>query len=309
MRIAIIGPGAMGSLFGAYLIRAGHELLLIDHNPIRARTIGQAGLCLHEGEEVYRFAVKATAAPAPPTTDSPYDLILVMVKAPHTKAAAEAAALLAADNTPVLTLQNGLGGADILCNILGEERVLVGVTSQGATLLGPGEVRHGGAGETIIGPAHPSSKRAVELARMFTEAGLPARWEDSIFPYLWKKLCANCGINAITALTNIKNGKIPAQPEAAALCSEAVRETVRVAKASGVELGDEEELVSWVLSVAAATAANRSSMGQDVDRQKLTEVDFINGAVVREGALNNIATPINETLFRLVKILEKNFNS
>ena len=309
MRIAIIGPGAMGSLFGAYLLRAGHELLLIDHNNTRARTIGQEGLRLHEGDTLHRFTVDATANPLPPSPDSPYDLILVMVKAQQTAKAAETAAKIATDETLILTLQNGLGGAEILCKVLGEERVLVGVTSQGATLLGHGEVRHGGNGETIIGPAAPASKHAAELARIFTEAGLEARWEEGISLHLWKKLCANCGINAITALANIKNGKIYSHPEAAAVCADAVRETVRVATASATRLGDEEKIVSWVLSVAKATSANRSSMGQDVDRRRVTEVDFINGAVMREGALHGVPTPVNATLFRLIKTLETNFKS
>lgn len=306
MRIAIVGAGAVGCLFGALLTGAGHGITLVCRDARKARRLRDTGIALWEGESRTVHAVEALATPVEPPA-IPYDLVLIVVKAFDTESAAEAAHPLLAPATPVLTLQNGLGPADILARRLGAERLLAGITAQGATLLDVGEVRHGGAGQTLLGPYLPDGPKREELAELFTAAGIPARWEPHIHPALWKKLAASAGINALTALTGIRNGLVASHPDAALLAREAVREAAAVALALGIDLGDPEVLGDWVLDVARVTAQNRSSMGQDVDRKRRTEVDAINGAVARLGAAHGVDTPVNRTLARLVSTLEANF--
>jgi 2-dehydropantoate 2-reductase len=304
VKIAVVGPGAMGCFFGARFGRAGHEVLLIDHRPERARLLTLQGILLQEGDAVSRVPVHATAEPA---EAGPADLVLFLVKAGRSEEAAARLAPLLGPSTPVLTLQNGFGGADILAAAVGPERVLIGVTAQGATLVADGEARHGGSGDTLIGSFRKGEARRPEALAPFADAGLPAAWVDDVMPAVWKKLAANCGINAVTALCNLLNGRIPEIEPAAALCRDAVIEAVRVARAAGVELGGEEEMARWVLGVARATAVNRSSMGQDIDRRRPTEVAFLNGAVVREGKRLSVPTPVNLTLTRLVLTLEAGY--
>ena len=304
VRVTVLGAGAMGCLFGGRLTGAGLDVVLVDAWPVHVDALNGTGLRVWEGDQVSFQAVRAVAAGAPVR---PAELVLLFVKSYRTEQALGQIPPLLAPGGVVLTLQNGLGAGELLARQLGARRVLVGVTAQGATVLGPGEIRHGGAGETLVGGVREVLPHAEKTAEVFSRAGLPTRVVADVAPALWKKLAVNCGINALTALTGIKNGRIPELFEAAALLRQAVREAAAVAAAAGVDLGDPDELAATVLAIAKATGANRSSMGQDVDRRSPTEIDFINGAVVREGKRLGVATPVNETLLLLVKTLEATF--
>jgi len=304
VRIAIIGAGAMGCLFGSLLSRSGEDVVLVDKVPDVVAALRQRGVRLHEGTEVSDAPVTAAADP---NAVGPADLVLVMVKAQHTESAAGGLGPLLGPDTVVLTLQNGLGAAQVLAERVDPRRILVGVTAQGATLLGPGEVRHGGAGESVVGPYCRGGADPGLAVRVLTRAGLPARAVPDPWPAVWRKLAINCGINPIAALTGALNGQIPAVQEGAAVLGEAVREAAAVARAAGADLGDPDALVQQVIEVARATGTNRASMGQDVDARRPTEIDFINGAVAREGERLGVATPVNRTLVQLVKTLESTF--
>jgi 2-dehydropantoate 2-reductase len=307
MKITVLGAGAMGCLFGGYLSRAGEDVVLVDAWPEHVDALGRRGLRLWEGEAAEEIPVRAAL---PGTAVRPAELVLFLVKANRSREAAAQLPALLEDRGVALTLQNGLGSADVLAEVVGPKRVLVGVTAQGATGLGPGEIRHGGSGETLVGSYggdQASRDAAARVADALTRAGLPAHATAEVWAAVWKKLAVNCGINALTALTGMRNGRIPEIPPAAALLGASVREAASVAAAAGIDLGDREALVDHVLAIARATGANRSSMGQDVDRRSPTEIDFINGAVVREGGRLGVPTPVNETLTRLVKVLEANY--
>jgi 2-dehydropantoate 2-reductase len=304
MKITIIGPGAMGCLFGAFLARAGNEITLLGRNRERAEHLRNQGILLREGEELYTATPTVTHLPQEAAGG---ELVIVMVKTPQTAAVAKIIPQLLGPDTSVLTLQNGLGAAIELAEVIGAERILTGVTAQGATLIAPGEVRYGGAGDTLIGPHCSNGAPRLDVVDLFNGAGLSAQWREAIADSVWKKLAANCGINAITALANIKNALVQTSSEAAALASEAVRETAKVALAEGTDLGDPEGLALWVLSVARATGKNRSSMGQFFNDTATTEIDYINGAVARLGKKHNIQTPVNLTLTRLIKTLETGY--
>lgn len=307
LRVAIVGAGAMGCLFGAHLARAGVPVTLIDIDPLEVEALRARGVRLHRDGEVADVPVRATTRAA---EAGPADLVLVFVKAHQTRSVLPSLPALLGPETRVLTLQNGLGAADVLARAVPAERLLVGVTAQGATQLGPGEIRHGGRGETLLGPYRPGPDAfTARVAETFTRAGLPARAVDDPRPAVWKKLAVNCAINPVTALTGIRNGPVAEWEPARELAAEAAREAWAVARAEGVDLGDPDELASFVLSVARATAQNRSSMGQDVDRGASTEIEFISGAVARRGEAHGVPTPVNRTLWRLIQTLELGYRT
>jgi 2-dehydropantoate 2-reductase len=201
-----------------------------------------------------------------------------------------------------VTLQNGVGNREALAAALGAEHVGQGVTSLGATLLGPGLVRHAGVGPTIFG-AEPNRMGMAALAGLFSASGLPAELSDNLDALVWGKLVVNAGINALTALLRISNGALAEIAEVRDIVARAVAEAAAVAAARGVRLPYDDPL-EHVLSVARATGANRSSMLQDVLRGSPTEIAAINGAVLREGRRLGIATPVNQLLAELVAALD-----
>ncbi len=301
MDIVVVGAGAMGCLFGAHLARAGNRVTLVDVDPATVRALGERGVRLHQGEAVEEVPVGA-ASPGEPLPAPA--LVLVFVKAPHTRSALPAVRTLLGPETRVLTLQNGLGAADVLAEAVPADRLLVGTTAQGATLLGPGEVRHGGRGDTVLGPYRGADPFAAAVAEALAGSGLPTRAVDDPWPWVWRKLAVNCAINPVTALAGIRNGLVAQAAHAADLVFDVVEEVVRTARACGTDLGDARSLADQVLAIARATASNRSSMGQDVDRRARTEIDYINGAVVREADRRGVDVPVNRTLWRLIRTLE-----
>jgi 2-dehydropantoate 2-reductase len=305
MQILVLGAGAMGSLLGARLARAGTSvtLLTIDRDHIRA--IQEDGLLIEEMDgTVSRHLLPGIDSPdAIPVKP---DLVLVTVKSYATRIAVESVVPFCDAATVFLTLQNGTGNWQRIAQITGRKAVLAGTTAQGATLVGPGRVRHGGSGATFIGePTGPPGARVAALVDRFQEAGLHTESSDNMEWLIWEKLMVNVGINAITALTGIRNGLVAELEPARELCREAVREAMEVAQAAGFPMrpGMEEK----VLAIARATARNRSSMGQDVDARKRTEIDAINGAIVRLGRELQLSTPINLTLANLVRIVEAGY--
>jgi 2-dehydropantoate 2-reductase len=230
----------------------------------------------------------------------PADFALILVKAWQTPAiAAQLPRLLKSDGL-ALTLQNGIGNWEMLAEALGAEHAWPGVTTQGATLLGPAHVREGGRGLTHL-PDHPHLTLLAKLLRAasFDVSQAPISDLESL---LWGKLVVNCGINALTALLRVSNGELLNRPPAAYLMERAAEECARVAQASDIDLPF-TNAAERVRAVARATADNHSSMFQDILRGAPTEIDAINGAVVHRGATVNVLTPVNETLWRLVKAL------
>lgn len=297
MKIAIIGAGAMGSLLGFHLCRRA-EVWLLDPWQAHVAAINAEGLVCARTDSVETRRPHATGDPA---EIGPVDFALVLVKAQQTPWAAEQARLLGSGPV-VVTLQNGVGNRELLAAALGDSRVGQGVTALGATLLGPGQVRHAGQGVTVFGGA-PDRARMAALADLFGACGLPADLADDLDALVWGKLVVNVGINALTALLRVPNRALPEIPAARELAAAAVAEAVAVARARGTPLAQPEPF-EQVLAVARATGANRSSMLQDVLRGSPTEISTINGAVVREGARLGVPTPVNQLLTRLVEALD-----
>ena len=303
MKIAMIGPGAMGSLFGGLLTRAGEDLWLVGYKKEQVETICSAGLTLEEREGPRIIPVRATPDV---TSVGKADLVIFFVKTYDTEKAVSDALALEKEETIFLTLQNGLGNEEVICKRIDRKKVMLGVTGQGATLLQPGRVRHAGWGKTFIGELdHRITDRANRIAQMFYKAGIETEASPNIHDQVWGKLLVNAGINALTALTGFKNGQLLDYPETARLMEKLTLEASEVARKKKVHI--EEDPIEKVRKAAAATRENRSSMGQDFDHRRKTEIDAINGAVVREAQSLGISVPFNQAVTDLVKAIEKSF--
>lgn len=303
MKIAVIGAGAMGSLFGALLTEAGQQVTLLDVRRDHVDTVNADGLIVEKEGTRRRVRIRATQ-----NADSigPTDLCIVFVKSTQTAAAAQTVARLAEPSALVLTLQNGMGNAETLAEALDPARIIAGTTSHGATFLGPGAIRHAGSGDTIIGPWSAKSMAGAEtIAEVFDNAGIATKVVTRVRSVMWAKLFINVGINAITALTGIMNGQLLDLEQTRRLSRDAVEEAMAVAAARGIAI--EGDPVEKVFQVAQATGANRSSMGQDVDSRRATEIGAINGFIVREAQKIGVPAPVNQTLATLVETLQDHY--
>ncbi|MCZ7567871.1 MAG: 2-dehydropantoate 2-reductase [Ardenticatenaceae bacterium] len=303
MRVVVIGAGAMGSLFGGRLAAGGkHEVWLLDPWVEHVAALRTNGLTLVNPDGmVEQIAVNVTTeASAVPT---PADLALIFVKSHATRRAAEQASPLLGENGLALTLQNGLGNHETIASVVGAGRVIQGVTSHGATLLGPGHVRHAGVGPTHLAAAPEQRPAVAVIAAAFSAAGLATDIQTDLETLIWGKLIVNVGINALTALLRVQNGVLAEVPEARLLLVQAITEAVAVARAAGIAL-PYDDAVSHVLAVARATGANRSSMLADVLRGAPTEVEVINGSIVRVAERLGMDAPVNRMLTALVRALD-----
>ncbi len=305
MRTAIVGAGAMGSLFGALLSEAGNDVWLYDVWQEHVDAINASGLQI-EREGVRRSVrIKATTSPE---NIGQNELVILFVKSTQTQKASAVARQLAGKTGLVLTLQNGMGNADVIAESIDPTKILAGTTSHGATLLEAGGIRHAGVGPTTLGAWSTSSaglQNAQRVAEFFTTAGIETLAVDDVHSVVWNKLLINIGINAITALTGIKNGQLLDLESTRDISRTAVEEAMAVARAANVRIN--EDAVKHVLEVALATAANRSSMGQDVDHRRQTEISTINGYIVQEAGRHGLDAPVNRTLTALVETLQYHY--
>ena len=315
MKIAIVGPGAMGCLLAGYLAKSGQDVWVLD-KPSQKRTekIAEDGIKIEGLSGNHKIKVNITAKAD--DIKKP-ELVIICVKSHDTEPAVKHVKPCLTENTYVLTLQNGIGNIETIAEMVGENNVIAGVTSHGSTLLGDGHVKHCGKGETIIGRWQPSGRtkakqwkiprRTLEdIADVLKDAGFPAKVSEKIKDIMWSKLIINAGINAITAITRLNNGQIIEHEGARQILKQSVLEASKVARRKKISL-DYSDPVKKVESVCAATETNLSSMLQDVLKKKKTEVDYINGAIVREGEDLGIPTPVNSVLTDLVKTIEASY--
>jgi len=305
MKIAVVGPGAMGCLFAGLLSRAGQEVWLIDRESKRASQLAREGLLITGAEGETQATPHATHRA---TDVGVADLVLIAVKSYDTPGAADSARPLVGPSTAVLTLQNGVGNLEVLAARLGADRVIGGATAQAATLLGPGRVNHAGVGETVIGePGGGESARAADLASLLSQAGLPTSVTTDLPAVLWGKLTVNAGINAVATLAQVPNGALLDSPALRQAMRSAAGEAAAVGEASGFRAvaGD---MVKYTEDICRQTAKNTNSMLQDVRRQRRTEIDAINGAVVQQGEAVGVTAPANQLLATLVRGLEQTYS-
>jgi 2-dehydropantoate 2-reductase len=297
MRIAIIGTGAMASLFAAWLEPLA-DVIMVGSWTEQIMVVRNDGLILkHSDGRESQHVIAATTRGADAT---PAVLAIVAVKSWQTERAAKLAQQALAADGLALTLQNGLGNVETISAVVGAERVVLGVTSEGATMLGAGVVRHAGRGHTYFAVREGTRRRLEGMAALFAKAGLSTSLVGDAHSLIWGKLAVNAGINPLTALLQKPNGYLVENSDAMDIMSRAAMEAASVAMALGIEL-PYADAAARAAEVARATSANRSSMAQDIAREMPTEIEQITGAVVEHGRQVGVPTPINEALLLLVR--------
>jgi 2-dehydropantoate 2-reductase len=303
MRICFLGSGALGSAIGGALSEAGCDVHLVDAWKEHVDAMNRDGLKLRENGVDRIVRVKAA-------TDAHdvgiADLVIVLVKSYHTREAVECARSIVGAKTVVMSLQNGLGHEDIIAEAVGRERAIAGKTYLGGVLLAPGHVIAGLEGkETIIGELDGRiTERVRRIADTFNGAGLETIVSDNIVGTMWDKLLINVATGALAGITRLTYGDLYAVPEVRACALAAIAEAMAVAKASAAKLSMHDPEEAWVKASAGLPAEFKTSMLQSLEKGQPTEIDFINGAVVRGGEKCGVPTPVNRALVACVKGIE-----
>jgi 2-dehydropantoate 2-reductase len=307
LRIAIVGGGAMGSIYASLLSRSPHEVWLVDIWHEHVETIRRDGLRVDgPGDCTRTVRVNATT-----TADEvgKFELAILAVKAFHTDSGAASIRRLLVDCGVAISMQNGIGNAERVAAAVPGARVVVGVPGHGGALLEPGHVAHRVAAPTHLGwLTDRATDDLVEIAAMLAQAGLETRVTDDVQSMLWGHVAVVAGVNAIAAVCRVPNIEVARVPEAAHLSELAIREVAAVAEAIGIQLPwqNAAEAVEACRAVYLANGEDHlSSMTVDVLRERLTEIDALNGAVVECGQRVGVATPINTALCLAVKTIER----
>jgi len=293
MKFAVMGAGAVGCYYGGMLARAGHEVMLIAR-PQHVQAVQQHGLLLETQTFTEHVALQASSDPA---AVRGAQCVLFCVKSTDTESAATAIAPHLDAAAVVLSLQNGVDNAERAQAVLAQT-VLPTVVYVATSMAGPGHVKHNGRGELVIG----TSLRSAVLVAEFARAGVPVQISDNVAGALWVKLIINCAYNALSAIAQLPYGRLVQGQGIAAVMRDVVDECLAVAQACGVQVpGD-----AWaqVQAISGAMATQYSSTAQDLARGKRSEIDYLNGHVVRKGDQLGIPTPANRVLLALVKTLE-----
>jgi 2-dehydropantoate 2-reductase len=294
MQVAVIGAGAVGCYYGGLLLKAGHDVTFIGRQP-HVDAINAHGLLLDT--QSFKGHLPAKAATDAAALASP-DLVLFCVKSADTEEAGRSLAASLRPQTSVLSLQNGVDNPQRLSAVTGHA-VIPAVVYVGSEMAGPGHVRHHGGGDLVIGAA-PDSEA---LAQTLRAAGIGTTIADDIETTQWRKLVTNCAFNALSAVAGITYGPMLEVEGTRDVVARAVQEAVMVAAACGVSMPD--DMLEQILKIPAAMPNQVSSTAQDVARGKPSEIDFLNGYVVRKGAETGVATPTNQALQVMVKLVER----
>jgi len=304
LKIAILGAGALGCAIGATLSEAGHETWLLNRSVAHVEAMRSEGLRVDDANGSQRVMVRATTRAA---ETGAVDLVVVLVKSFDTESAMRGALDLVGPDTRVLSLQNGLGHEDVLADIVGRERVLAGKTYVGGVMHGPGHIQSGVAGKTTyIGELDGRlTPHVLAIAEAFNAAGLVTSVSDNIVGTMWDKLLVNVATGALTGVTGLTYGQLYDEPLLKTAALAAVGEAMAVARAAGVKLSMTDPEQAWTLAAEGLSPAFKTSMLQSLEKGSVTEVDFINGSVVRWGQRHGVPTPVNATLVACIKGIER----
>ncbi|MBQ1310595.1 MAG: ketopantoate reductase family protein [Blautia sp.] len=300
MKIAVIGAGAMGSIYGGHL-SLQNEVYLVDTNQDVVRNVNENGIKLEENGEDHIYHPKAVTD----TAGLPeMDLVILFVKALFSRAALAGNRSLIGKNTYVLTLQNGSGHEDILKEFVPMERIIIGTTEDQGTVLGMGHIRHGGSGGTNLGMLCPDTEGMLpRLKETLDLCGFRGKIHENIQQLIWNKLFVNVALSAVTAVLNVKMGYIAENPNALAMSQQLLHEAVTVAHAMGLE-ADEEHLRQEIIDTSRRVPEGVTSICADLSQGRKTEVDTISGSVVRAAAKVGIPVPAHEFLVNTIHAME-----
>ena len=305
MKIIIVGPGAMGLLLYGLLNKTRQDIRVLDKDPERARRIKKDGVRI---DGLMTMRLSDIPIGADPSEDKDADFWLICVKAYDTKNVVKSISPYVSERASVVSFQNGSGNIELLAEAFGASRVLLAVTSLGATLADEGHVHYTGEGEIVLGRMDGGmTVECKSLRELFQKAKIPLKLSKDVQAVLWSKLIINAGINAVSAITGLKNGQIMQVEGARRLAEQAITEAHKVAKRKRIKLLYDDVLAK-AESICEATSGNVSSMLADIERRKPTEIDAINGAILRQAQSLGVKTPVNSFLFDAVKALESNYS-
>jgi len=299
--IAIVGAGAMGCLFAARLAEAGAAVTLVDVDPARLAMLAGEGITLDDdrGERVVRIAAATVAA----DVSGPMDLVMLFTKGMHSAAAIRSVAHLAGPDTHALTLQNGLGNAEAMADVFAPDRILIGVTDFPADLQGSARVASHGAGQIWLGALTQGGERAVApVVDLFNASNLAATADRDVRVAIWEKVAFNAALNPLATVTMLTVGGMN-QPAGRAIAFAIVDEVVATAAAEGIAI-DRDRIVGKIEHALDHHTHHKASMLQDRLAGRRTEIESINGAIVRIARRHGIATPVTATLADLVRMID-----
>jgi 2-dehydropantoate 2-reductase len=301
MRVYMIGAGAMGGVYGGLLARAGFDVTLIDPREDHIGRIRSDGITLEgaRGRHVVRLPAQTGVAGLPPG-----DLAIIFTDSNSTRDAAKEAKQLLKSDGFALTLQNGIGNVEVLVEVLDSDRVIAGVSMNSAANPAPGRSAYTNVGMTSIGELNGrETARVKQVAEMLNKADIPTEIIPDPMNWIWGKFVLNCGINALTAITGLRSGEIYRTPEVSALQDRVIDEIMAVVERKNLNLPEKDPRKK--IKDHCRIRYNKPSMMQHIEQGRRTEIDSLNGALVREARLLGIATPYNEAVVAVVKGLEK----
>jgi 2-dehydropantoate 2-reductase len=306
MKITILGgTGAMGGVFGARLFQGNCDVTLFDTNRVAVEKVQAQGLeFLDRDGSTHHLNIRATTDPAAVPAA---DVVIVFVKGMYTKVALESATPFMQPHTRVLSLQNGWGHADVIGSVVGLDRLASGVTYASGVVLGPGHVKQVGGLDLFLGNfARPNDAIVTELGEIFNRIGFNAVVSDNVVVDIWKKLSLNVCTLPTSAIPRLTADQVPTHEGLVALMQGILRETVAVAQANGIAL-DYQERIDYIVNLLKNAKGGRSSMLQDVEARRITEIDFINGAIVKAGEKAGIPTPYNHAMVCLIRAIQDDY--
>ncbi len=300
MRIAVIGAGAMGSIYGGHL-SLHNDVYLVDTNAAVVEYLQENGLTLEENGQDNKYTPHATTS-----TEGmePVDLIILFVKALFSKAALAGNKNLIGENTYVMTLQNGSGHEDILGEFVAQDHIIIGTTEDNGAVLGMGHIRHGGKGRTNVGMLVEDTNAFLpKLKETFDACGFDVLIHENIQQLIWDKLFTNVSLSALTGVLQVKMGFIASNEYAWNLTKTLVHEAIEVATAMGLKF-DEEYMLEKVRKTSEGSPEGVTSICADLGAGRRTEVDTISGSVVRAAKKVGVAAPSHEFIVQLVHAME-----
>jgi 2-dehydropantoate 2-reductase len=307
MKIVIVGGGAIGRLFAALLGRGGHEVILAEPQKEVVDAINQRGVGIMDVGVEDPDAVSFVSAKAvrDPTEISHCDCVLLAVKSFDTLAAVKSVAHLIRQDSPLLSIQTGLGNVEMIEKVVPKQAIIGGFTFMSAASLGAERVRHGGIGKTYLGELDGTiSSRLTDIHHAFTESGIETSMVKQIIGRLWCKVIVYSAINPVSAILKVKNGSLVSRMESITLMKRLIDEGKAVAEAYAIDLVY-PDLYELLFDACKQSANNLSSMLQDILNAKRTEIDAQNGALCHYGEQKNIALPTHQTLVQLIKLMER----
>lgn len=307
MKIVIVGGGAIGRLFGSFLGKGSNEVTLvdIDREVVGAMQAQGIGVMAPGGEDPEAVTTVAVRAVSDGSQIKGCDLILLMVKSFSTRVAVESVAHLVSERCPLLTVQTGLGNIETIGRIIPAEHVLAGMTFMSGTSLGGATVRHGGDGLTYIGELDGRlSPRLETISKLFNDCGIRTQVSRRVVGRLWCKVIVYAAINPLSSILKVPNGCLTDRMESIALMKRLIDEGKRIAEACGVDLPC-ADLYADLFEACQRSSNNLSSMLQDILNERSTEIEAQNGAICRYAEEHGIAVPTQQTIYELIKLLEK----